>query len=241
MNPALNKWKRRIQRRVRLPRRKISFGDLGRMRPLCPDYGFTRGQPIDRFYIEQFMESHRPHVQGRVLELLNSNYTQKYGGEKVTQSEVLDINPANRKATLYDDLRTLSSISDNSYDCVILTQTLHLIDDDRAALRQAYRILAPGGALLMTVPCISKVPSDPVEGIWCRFYTDPGVTFMLSRDFQRSAFSVSSYGNLPLSTAFLYGLSVQDLDRSLFRANDPEYPVIVGACATKTTRPNAAA
>lgn len=233
MNQTLHKWKRRVGRKVRLPKRKISFGDLARTSPWCRNYGFSRGKPVDRFYIEQFMENNRVSVKGRVLELLNNRYTRKYGGENVTVSEVLDINPDNGKATIHDDLRTLSSIDDASFDCIILTQTLHLIDDDGGALRQLYRVLAPGGTLLMTVPCISRVPKTEEDGMWNRFYTDHGVAYLLKTWFEPCDFTVELFGNLPAATAFLYGLAVEDLEPSLFRVHDPEFPLIIGTCATK--------
>lgn len=222
---------RRIKRRI--PRRKIHFGDLQGTEPLCRNYGFSRGKPVDRFFIEQFMAHHQSCIQGKVLEVLNSNYTRKYGGNRVTTFDVLDINPQNPHATVVDDLRTLASIRDQSYDCVILTQTLHLIDDDSGALRQVYRILAPGGFLLLTVPCISHVPRTPEDGVWNRFYTDHGVEYLLKKHFHPSRFTIAPHGNLPAATAFLYGLAMQDLDRSLLEHHDPAYPLIIGALAQK--------
>lgn len=233
MKAELRKWKRRFKRRLHLPRGKVQFGDLARTTPFCRSYGYSRGNPVDRFFIEAFLENHGRDIRGRVLELLNDNYTRRFGAENVTRSDVLDINPANPKATIIDDLRTLSSIADGTYDCVILTQTLHLIDDDSAALRQLYRVLAPGGCLLLTVPCISRVPRTEVDGIWSRFYTDAGIAFLLNRDFQPAQCSVATYGNLPLAVAFLYGLAMEDIDRSLFALNDPEFPLIVAARARK--------
>lgn len=239
MKTAFDKVKRRLGRKLQWPARKVRFGDLARTAPLCRNYGFSRGKPVDRLYIEQFIESKSLSIRGRVLELLNNNYTRQFGGDRVIQSDVLDINPLNAKATIHDDLRSLSSIEDKSYDCVILTQTLHLIDDDSGALRQIYRILAPGGALLLTVPCISRVPHTEEDGVWNRFYTEHGISYMLTRHFGPSEFSVIPYGNLPVATGFLYGLAVQDLDPSLFRFQDPDYPLIIGAHVTKPGNPDA--
>ena len=55
------------------------------------------------------------------------------------------------------DLTDAPEVPSDSYDCVILTQTLHLIFDMSAALRTIQRILKPGGVLLCTVPGISQV------------------------------------------------------------------------------------
>lgn len=214
-------------------RRRVDLGDLRRTEPFCRRYGFSRGLAVDRRYIEDFIASQQASIKGRVLEVLNNNYTLRFGGDRVTRSDVLDINPANPSATINDDLRSLSTISDETFDCVILTQTLHLIDDDDAAVRQIYRILKPGGTLLMTVPCISKVGKHPDDCTWYRFYTDAGIRYLLERTFKPSILSVESHGNVLTAAAYLYGLAVEDLAPGSFDVDDPEYPLIVAVIARK--------
>ena len=34
----------------------VCFGDFGRTKPISNDYGFDRGKPLDRYYIEQTVE-----------------------------------------------------------------------------------------------------------------------------------------------------------------------------------------
>ncbi|RKT47410.1 class I SAM-dependent methyltransferase [Thiocapsa rosea] len=229
----VDRVKGRLRRLLKRPHRRVDLGDLRRTEPFCRRYGFSRGLAVDRRYIEDFIETQQASITGRVLEVLNNNYTLRFGGDRVTRSDVLDINPANPSATIRDDLRSLSTIPDEVFDCVILTQTLHLIDDDNAAIRQVYRILKPGGALLLTVPCISKVGMHPDDCTWYRFYTDAGIRYLLERTFQPSMLSVESHGNVLTAAAYLYGLAVRDLESEYFEVNDPEYSLIVAVAARK--------
>ena len=50
--------RRRWQRHTRFSRiGHIDWGDLRSRAPVSRDWGFDRGKPIDRYYIEQFLES----------------------------------------------------------------------------------------------------------------------------------------------------------------------------------------
>src|SRR5215217_1849063 len=133
----------------------VRFGSLRRLSPVSRDWGFDRGQPIDRYYIDQFLSSHANDVRGRVLEIDNNAYTRAFGGDRVTQSDVLHISDWNPGVTMVGDLTQLE-IDSQLFDCVIVTQTLQLIYDYRAALRTIHRILRPGGVALVTLPAINK-------------------------------------------------------------------------------------
>jgi glycosyltransferase involved in cell wall biosynthesis len=115
---------------------RVRWGDLRRLQPLSQLWGCDRGKPIDRYYVESFLEKHRDDVGGRVLEVHDAIYTQQFGGEMVTASDVVDIDSANGLATIITDLRRADAIPSAAYDCMIVTQTLQLIDDIRAALAE---------------------------------------------------------------------------------------------------------
>src|SRR6185369_13063117 len=134
---------------------RVEWGDFRRVQPLSPCWGMDRGQAIDRYYIERFLDRHRADIRGRVLEVRDSRYTQQFGGPAVVSSD--DIDSTNDAATIVADLRSAGVIASASYDCVILTQVLQFIDDIGAALRECSRILRPGGVLLVTAPCICRV------------------------------------------------------------------------------------
>ena len=72
--------------------------------------------------------------------------------------------PTRPEATIVADLADAAHIPADAFDCIILTQTLHLIFDVRAAVATVRRILAPGGVVLATVPGISQVDRGRVVG-----------------------------------------------------------------------------
>jgi SAM-dependent methyltransferase len=219
----------------------IDFGDLRRVTPIGREFGLDRpptgkerGSPVDRHYIEGFLEAHTRDIQGRVLEIGDDAYTRRYGGDRVTRSDVLNITADNPAATIVADLADAPQIPNASFDCVILTQTLHLIYDARSAIRTLHRILKPGGVLLLTVPGITVVPTVSVWGhTWYWAFTALGVRRMLEEVFDPSRIEIDSRGNVLVVMAFLHGLAAQELTSGEFSAADPDYPLILAARACK--------
>ena len=48
---------------------------------LSRDFGFDRGTPIDRYYIESFLSTHASDIRGHVLEVADNTYTRRFGGD----------------------------------------------------------------------------------------------------------------------------------------------------------------
>src|SRR5436190_12723106 len=140
-------WGRRPwrQRLVRL-RRPAFLGTLRRTTPLSRYWGFDRGTPIDRYYIERFLFQCRDDIHGRVLELMDSGYTDLYGRD-VTRADVLDIERSNSQATIIDDAAVGRVLPPDAFDCFILTQTLHTVYCDRGASRRSQRVRGRRGVL----------------------------------------------------------------------------------------------
>jgi hypothetical protein len=147
---------------------------LTQREPASRTFGFDRGKPIDRWYIERFLREHSADVRGRVLEVAEDTYTTWYGGGDVTHSDVLYASEGNPVATIVGDLTTGGGIPAGAYDCIVLTQTLPFIFDVAAAVRGTREALAEGGVLLATVPGISQISREDRRdwGDWWRFTTD---------------------------------------------------------------------
>ncbi len=212
---------------------RVDWGDLRRTTPISPEWGRDRGKPVDRYYIEAFLGSHSEDIRGAVLEVQEGDYTRSFGGERVERSDVLDVDPTNPRATVVADLRQAEVIPADSYDCLIITQTLHIIDDMRAALEECFRILRPGGVLLATFPCLSRVCLEyGADGDFWRL-TEAGVRGLLSEVFPLERVETRAYGNVLVATAFLHGLSCEELTVEEFEDYDPFHPVLIGVRAVK--------
>ncbi len=198
--------------------------------PISKSFGFDRGTPVDRYYIESFLKSHQSDIKGRCLEIHDVDYIKKFGGTKVTKAEALDIDTANKQADLYGDLRHLDSIKENTYDCLVITQTFGMIDEYQDAIKECYRILKPKGVLLGTATSFAPM-SNPKYSFW-RF-TPSGMKYALSKVFQPSQVEVVSYGNCLTGQASWVGLAVEELTPAELDTKDEHFPLLVGFRAQK--------
>lgn len=204
-----------------------------RLKPYSTEFGYDRGGAVDRYYIENFLQSQAPHIRGSVLEIGDNAYTLRFGDDRVTKSDILHVDENHPQATLTGDLSHVPHVPDNSFDCIILTQTLHLIYHYQDALNTCYRILKPGGRLLLTVPGITPIDHGEWERSWFWSFTGRSVTRMLSEIFSPAEVFVETHGNVLVASAFLYGLGLPELKREQLDFQDPHYQVIIAAVAAK--------
>lgn len=202
-------------------------------KPISDWYGFDRGTPLDRYYIESFLCEHASCVTGKCLELLNNNYTIKYSDSHVTRSDVLDIDQTNQNASIIGDLRSLQGVENNTYDCIILTQVLQFIDDVDAAISETFRVLKPGGVLLATLPTISRADcTSGVTGDFWRF-TPASALYLFEKKFSQTDIEITAYGNARTSMFFYIGLALEDTPKKILDIVDESFPTLVGIKATK--------
>ena len=205
----------------------VRLGDLDRTTPISRDFGYSRGGPVDRYYIEQFLDEHRQDVRGRVLEIGDDAYTRRYGGDRVLQRDVLHVHADNPLATFVGDLAGDNDLPSDAFDCVILTQTLQLVFDVPAAMATLHRVLRPGGVVLATVPGISNIDPDEWGPTWYWSFTDHAVTRLARDAFPGGTVEVAVHGNVKAAVTFLHGMSLREVDRADLDRPDPSYPVIV--------------
>jgi len=230
-----SKWPRSVKIVARAVRRvhgvaTMNAGRIGSKRPLSKNWGYDRGTPIDRFYIEDFLAAHRSDIRGQVLEVQEDDYSRRFGGSAVTGQDVLNLDASNPKATIIGDLSDPATLPRAKFDCIVLTQTLHLVFDMAAAIANVRQALRPGGVLLITVPGIT--PLQPgLDYDWYWSLTEDSLRRLLAGSFDPSKVKLKTYGNLFAATAFLHGAAVQEVPRRKLTRFDPAYPVTVAARA----------
>jgi SAM-dependent methyltransferase len=229
--PALRRAGRLDDKRLRRLRRPAFLGTLRRTTPLSEHWGRDRGTPIDRHYIEAFLDDRRNAVRGRVLEVLNAEYTGRFG-TVVERSDVLDIDPTNAEATIIADLARADEIPSESFDCFILTQTLQYIYDFQAAVVHAHRVLRPGGTLLCTVPTVSRIARRELESEYWRL-TAAACSRLFGEVFTGGRVVVRSRGNVLTAVAFLVGMATEELSSRELELDDPFFPVVITVDARK--------
>lgn len=207
---------------------------LTRLEPVSRQFGFERGRPIDRFYIERFLEAHAADVHGRVLEVYEDTYTTRYGGDRVTANDILHNGDDNPAATIVGDLVTGAGLEGREYDCFIMTQTLSLIWDVPAAIRTARSLLVRGGVLLGSVPGISQTSPEDRElyGDWWRF-THGSTQRLFAEAFGAENVEVASHGNVLAAAAFLYGFAVEELDVAELEHRDDHFDFLMTVRAVR--------
>jgi SAM-dependent methyltransferase len=211
----------------RAPGRSIRWGNLRRLHPFSGRYGYDRGTPVDRYYIERFLSEHAKRIHGNVLEVKDANYTRRFGDQ--ARCSVIDIDRDNPEADLHADLNSPEILPGEFFDCVILTQVLQFLSPEKA-LGNVWRSIAPGGTLLMTVPSLGRLdPHDHATDFWR--WTPNGLAELLSRVGIPAR--VSGYGNLLACVSALWGLSVQDLSAAELDVTDPRFPLVACAYAEK--------
>jgi SAM-dependent methyltransferase len=215
---------------VRLRGRRRSGHELPGLRPVSREFGFDRGKPVDRWYIERFLNEHRADVRGAVLEVAEDTYTTWYGDGEVTRSDVLH-RTGTAASTVVGDLTTGEGLPTATYDCFICTQTLPFIYDVHAAVQGMSRVLKPDGVLLATVPGMSQVSREDRRdwGDWWRF-TSHGTRRLFEEAFD--SVEVQAHGNVLSAAAFLYAYAAKDLTESELAHHDPDYELLITARAT---------
>jgi len=233
LNHAAARWR---QSRIWPPVGFIRMGQFRRTTPFSRDWGYSRGLPVDRYYIETFLAKCAGDIRGRVLEIGDASYTMRFGGDRVTAIDVLHapISDPGPQVTILDDLESGDSILSATFDCIILTQTLPFVYDVSGALDTVHRILKPGGVLLATVPGITPVIRPDMERFgqfWS--FTRQSMQRLLERSFPDGDIAVDTAGNVLSATAFLYGMAVEDMSKADLDVHDQDFELIIGIRARK--------
>ncbi len=217
IGPAWTTRLRCIANRKALPR----WGNLRRTEPFSAYFGFERGTPVDRYYLERFLEEHRHQITGRVLEIQSTGYTSKYGHHLVT-SDSVDIN-ADCHPTYLCDLACSETIPSAYYDCFLLPNTIQHFRRLESCLHHVFRVVRPGGVILASVAGLMPLIPDGPDYWRC---SAVGVRELTRRVWPDADVQIQSHGNCLTAVAAIMGLSVEELTPEEFEVNDSRYPVL---------------
>ncbi|RFS18718.1 methyltransferase domain-containing protein [Chitinophaga silvatica] len=229
MIKKLRKIFKKVKRDIIAP---APWNNLRRLQPLSTTFGFDRGTPVDRYYIENFLGSHKADIKGSVLEIAESSYSKQFG-ENVKSFEVLHVQAGNQ-VTIVGDLTNKVSLPENNIDCFICTQTFNFIYDFKSAIEGAYHLLKPGGVLLATLAGATQISAYDAQrwGDYWRF-TAQSATRVFGDVFGADNIEVTSFGNVLTCTAILHGMAVEELTEEELKYQDPVYPIIIAVRAVK--------
>jgi SAM-dependent methyltransferase len=189
--------------------------------PVSDMYGFDRGTPIDRPYIEAFLTTHADDVRGCVLEVKDPGYAERFGAGRTSQIDVIDLEPG-PTVSYVADLDERGSLPTGTYDCIILTQVFEFLDPDRA-LPNLWAALRPGGVLLMSVPCLTRLEL-PRGDLW-RFTAD-GLAHLLASHLPGAEVHTEQHGNAPAAAAYLIGFAVEEVGEGILEPDDWRFPIV---------------
>jgi SAM-dependent methyltransferase len=206
------------------------WGNLRRVTPFSADFGFDRGTPIDRFYLHRFLNRHRDAITGDVLEIQSPGYTRQFGS-RVRTADSVDIDPDTHPTYVCDLAKADGLIPSNHYDCFLLPNTLCVLRDIEACLRQALRVVKPGGTVLATTAAFVPLTADYPD-YW--HLSADGWREIVGRAWMGCEPEIESHGNCLAAVAAMLGLAVEELEPRELEVNDPRYPVLITVKCTKS-------
>jgi hypothetical protein len=208
------------------------WGNLRRLKAFSDEFGWDRGTPIDRYYVDRFFERHRADITGDVLEVGTSMYTRRYGHDLRT-IDAFDIDPQFEDTIRCDLAHSENILKSEAYDCVLLPCTLSVLREIDPCLRNALRVVRPGGVILANAAGLGRLDRADID-FWRP--TPAGWRELLQRTWSGCEVVVEGEGNLLALEAFNLGLSLEELKPKELDHNDPIFPLVTNILCRKPKR-----
>jgi SAM-dependent methyltransferase len=188
-----------------------------RILPVSTDFGWSRGTPVGRFYVNDFVAEKAKGLSGIILEFGEPRYRHYFSN--VEQYKVVDV-VAGPHVDFVCDIHNVSSMPQAFFDVIVCTQVLEHVERPEDALRELRKLLKKDGRLICTVPFLAHIHYVPTD--YYRFSID-AITSALSR----AGFEVldaRNSGNALVTIGSLLGFSAQDFSSSEMAVVDNLYP-----------------
>jgi SAM-dependent methyltransferase len=205
----------------------INWGDFRRLAPLCHITGFTRGNPIDRYYLQKFVDEIREQVVGDVLEVGGVPKDREfYQFDRVKTYRIMNLE-AGAGVDLVGDVHDPNLVEPDSLDSLVIFNVLEHCYAPWVAVENIRRWLKPGGKCFCMVPSAQRLHDRP--GDFWRPLPD-GMNWLF-RSFADKQLYV--YGNPLTVLASFHGVGYEELTLEELDAFHPDYPVSTCMVATK--------
>ena len=205
----------------------LDWGDFKRFTPFCPDFGLTRGTPIDRVYLDKFIAKIASTVTGSALEIggLSDNKT-LYGFHACTEYHGLDLKEA-PGVSYVGDAHDTALFDAGSFESILLFNVLEHCYAPQKVIDNIFCWLKPGGKCFLMVPNAQRVHDYPAD--YWRPLPD-GIKYLF-REYKEMQLYV--YGNPVTLMASMMGVAAEELASNEIDPHHPEYPVVTCVVATK--------
>lgn len=143
----------------------INWGHLRRANPFCPVFGYSRGTPIDRYYLNRFIAEIRDHVHGDVVEIGGKNDNKnKYGFFRASRYRGLDL-AASAGVDVIGDAAQSQCLPAASLDTVVAFNVLEHTPRPWEVVANMQLWLREGGVACCMVPNAQRLHQAP-EDYW---------------------------------------------------------------------------
>jgi hypothetical protein len=204
--------------------RLIHFNQL---KPHSVIFGLDRGQAIDRYYIENFLDNNSKHIKGKVLEFGDDRYSLRFECKKpdIISIDKKSKNMISRTSNLIMQDITKKKLAPNKYNTVIATQVLQFIFEIENFKKNIHKTLKTNGYLILTCSGISPLSDYDIKK-WGEFwrFTEISLKKIFKKHFKIIKFE--THGNLYVAEKFLRGYAVEEISKKKLNFKDKSFPVV---------------
>jgi SAM-dependent methyltransferase len=205
----------------------VEWGDLRRTNPCCRAFGFSRGTPVDRYYLAQCVAAIGYRVAGSVVEIGGrAGNIEKYGFSRVTSYANTDLS-ASPDVQIVGDAHDPALLAATSIDAIIALNVLEHCLRPWTVVENMHRWLRPGGTAFCMVPNAQRVHRAPMD------YWRPMPDGLASLFHAFASRELFQYGNPTSLIASYMGIAAEELTTAELDAYNADYPVAVCIVATK--------
>lgn len=192
--------------------------------PISTDFGWSRGTPIGRNYVNKFVAEKAEGLGGTILEFGESRYKACF--KTVQRYQVIDVVPG-PSVDYVCDIHDVSSVPAHYFDVIVCTQVLEHVERPVDALRQLHKLLKKDGRLICTVPFLAHIHYVPTD--FYRFSIDAICSALNIAGFE--VLEARNSGNALVTIGSLLGYAAEDFKSNEMEIVDNVYPFNVLAFA----------